>query len=149
METKVEKSVEVDVPITVAYNQWTQFEEFPKFMDGVEDVEQLDDTHIKWLAEIGGQKREWQAEIVEQIPDQKIAWKSIDGTPNAGTVTFEPISQGRTRVNLVMKVEPQGFIEKAGAKTGVIDSQVEEDLGRFKNLIESMGLETGAWRGSV
>jgi len=149
MATKVEKEVEVNVPVTVAYNQWTQFEEFPKFMDGVEHVQQLDDTHIKWVAEIGGQHREWQAEIIEQIPDKKISWKSIEGTPNAGTVTFDSIDSDTTRVNLVMEVEPQGLIEKAGEKTGVIDTQVEEDLNRFKVLIESMGVETGAWRGAV
>lgn len=145
----VEKSVEVEVPVTVAYNQWTQFEEFPKFMEGVEEVQQIDDTHLRWRAEIGGQHREWEAEITEQIPDQKIAWQSTSGKRNAGAVTFAPAGENRTRVSLSMEVETEGIIEKAGEKMGVIDTQVEEDLGRFKNLIESMGVETGAWRGSV
>jgi uncharacterized membrane protein len=145
----VEKSVEVEVPVTVAYNQWTQFEEFPKFMEGVEEVQQIDDTHLRWRAEIGGQQREWEAEITEQIPDQKIAWQSTSGKRNAGVVTFAPAGDNRTRVSLSMDVETEGVIEKAGEKMGVIDTQVEEDLGRFKNLIESMGVETGAWRGTV
>lgn len=145
----VQKSIEVDVPVSVAYNQWTQFEEFPRFMDGVEEVQQLDDTHLRWRAEIGGQHREWEAEITTQIPDQRIAWQSTSGTRNAGTVEFEPIGDNRTRINLTMDVETEGIIEKAGEKMGVIDTQVEEDLSRFKTLIESMGVETGAWRGTV
>lgn len=145
----VEKSIEVDVPVNVAYNQWTQFEEFPKFMDGVEEVRQIDDTHLRWRAEIGGQHREWEAEITSQIPDEKIAWQSTTGTPNSGIVTFQPAGENRTRIVLSMDVETEGIVEKAAEKMGVIDTQVEEDLARFKNLIESMGVETGAWRGSV
>ncbi len=145
----VEKSIEVDVPVNVAYNQWTQFEEFPKFMEGVEEVQQIDDTHLRWRAEIGGQQREWEAEITTQIPDERIAWQSITGTQNSGIVTFHSAGENRTRIALSMDVETEGIIEKAGEKMGVIDTQVEEDLARFKNLIESMGVETGAWRGSV
>ncbi|MGH2811064.1 MAG: SRPBCC family protein, partial [Actinomycetota bacterium] len=145
----VTKSVDVFVPVTTAYNQWTQFEEFPKFMEGVEQVQQLDDSHLKWVAEIGGQTRRWQAEITDQIPDQKIAWTSIEGAQNAGTVTFEPLAENRTRVNLTMDFEPEGVTEKIGDATGIVENQVENDLERFKSLIETLGVETGAWRGEI
>jgi len=145
----VEKSIQVSVPVATAYNQWTQFEEFPKFMEGVKEVHQTDPTHLKWVAQIAGQKREWEAEITQQVPDQTIQWRSLDGTPNAGTVNFEPISGSQTKINLSMEFEPQGIVEQAGKVTGAIDTQIEEDLARFKKLIESMGVESGAWRGTV
>ncbi len=144
-----EKSIEVDVPVSTAYNQWTQFEEFPQFMDGVESVTQLDDTHLHWVAEIAGTRREWDAEIVDQEPDQRIAWRSLDGTGNAGVVTFQPVGDARTRITLDLDVEPEGLVEKIGDKLGFVSKQAEGDLKRFKELIESRGVETGAWRGEV
>jgi uncharacterized membrane protein len=141
-----QKSIVVDRPVTTVYNQWTQFEEFPQFMEGVERVVQLDDRRLHWVAEIAGTRREWDAEIVDQEPDRRIAWRSIDGTPNGGVVTFEPEGD-RTRVNLDLDVEPQGAIEKIGDKLGFVSKQAEGDLKRFKKFIESRGTETGAWRG--
>ena len=148
MSTKVEESIQVDVPVTTAYNQWTQFEDFPHFMEGVESVTQLDDKRLHWVAEIAGARREWDAEIVDQEPDQRIAWRSLDGTPNAGTVTFQPEGNG-TRVTLDLDVEPQGVVEKIGDKLGFVSKQAEGDLKRFKEFIESRPGETGAWRGEV
>ena len=141
-----QKSIVVDRPVTTVYNQWTQFEEFPQFMEGVERVVQLDDRRLHWVAEIAGTRREWDAEIVDQEPDRRIAWRSIDGTPNGGVVTFEPEGD-RTRVNLDLDVEPPGAIEKIGDKLGFVSKQAEGDLKRFKKFIESRGTETGAWRG--
>ncbi|HZG35167.1 MAG TPA: SRPBCC family protein [Gaiellaceae bacterium] len=145
----IEETIEVDVPVRTAYNQWTQFEEFPQFMDGVESVQQIDDTHLLWTAEIGGERAEWRAEITEQHPDHRVAWKSVDGRPNAGVVTFHQLDEGRTRVSLQMDWEPEGVKEKAGAAVGADNRQVKGDLERFKQLIESRGVETGAWRGEV
>jgi uncharacterized membrane protein len=144
--TDHQKSIVVDRPVTTVYNQWTQFEEFPQFMEGVERVVQLDDRRLHWVAEIAGTRREWDAEIVDQEPDRRIAWRSIDGTPNGGVVTFEPEGD-RTRVNLDLDVEPQGALEKVGDKLGFVSKQAEGDLKRFKKFIESRGTETGAWRG--
>jgi uncharacterized membrane protein len=144
--TDHQKSIVVDRPVTTVYNQWTQFEEFPQFMEGVERVVQLDDRRLHWVAEIAGTRREWDAEIVDQEPDRRIAWRSIDGTPNGGVVTFEPEGD-RTRVNLDLEVEPQGAIEQIGDKLGFVTKQAEGDLKRFKEFIESRGTETGAWRG--
>jgi uncharacterized membrane protein len=144
-----EKSIEVDVPVSVAYNQWTQFEEFPQFMDGVESVTQLDDRRLHWVAEIAGARREWDAEIVDQEPDRRIAWRSIDGTGNAGVVTFQALDANRTRITLDLDVEPQDWVEKIGDKLGFVSKQSEGDLKRFKDFIESRGRETGAWRGEV
>ncbi|HVL07261.1 MAG TPA: SRPBCC family protein [Acidimicrobiales bacterium] len=141
-----QKSIVVDRPVTTVYNQWTQFEEFPQFMEGVERVTQLDDRRLHWVAEIAGTRREWDAEIVEQEPDRRIAWRSLDGTPNGGIVTFQPEGNG-TRVSLDLDVEPQGVVEKIGDKLGFVDKQAEGDLKRFKEFIESRGTETGAWRG--
>jgi uncharacterized membrane protein len=145
----VEKSIEVEVPVTTVYNQWTQFEEFPRFMEGVESVTQLDDTRLHWVAEIAGARREWDAEIVDQQPDQRIAWRSIDGAGNGGIVTFQPVGPSTTRVNLQMEFEPEGLAETIGDKLGFVDKQAEGDLQRFKSFIESRGAETGAWRGQV
>jgi len=149
MASKIEKSIDVEVPARVAYNQWTQFEEFPRFMEGVESVQQLDDTHLHWRAQVGGKTLEWDAEISEQIPDKRIAWHSVHGARNAGVVTFHRLAEDRTRVTLQMDYEPQGFVENVGDWLGVATSRVEGDLERFKEFIESRGHETGAWRGHV
>ncbi len=145
----VESSIDVNVPVTTAYNQWTQFEEFPEFMEGVEYVHQIDDTHLRWAAEIGGEREEWEATITEQTPDQRIAWTSTSGKDNAGVVTFHRIDDMTTRVTLQMDWDPQGMKEKAGSMLGRDEAQVKADLERFKEFIESRGVETGAWRGEV
>jgi uncharacterized membrane protein len=145
----IKESIEVNVPVSTAYNQWTQFEEFPKFMDGVESVEQTDDTHLHWVAEVGGERREWQAEILEQVPDQKIAWRAVDGNGPNGLVTFEPLGEEKTLVMVDMTYEPEGLKEQLGAKIGFDSRQVKQDVVRFKELIETLGTETGAWRGEV
>ena len=143
-----EKSIFVDRPVNTVYNQWTQFEDFPEFMEGVESVTQLDDKRLHWVAEIAGTRPEWDAEIVDQEPDQRISWRSLDGTPNGGIVTFQPEGSG-TRVTLDLDVEPQGIVEKVGDKLGFVSKQSEGDLKRFKEFIESQGVETGAWRGEI
>jgi uncharacterized membrane protein len=145
----VEKIVEVNRPLSTVYNQWTQFEEFPSFMDGVKEVRQLDDTHLHWRAEIWGKEKEWDAEITEQEPDKRISWKSVSGAPNAGTVRFEPLGEERTRVRLVMAYDPEDVVEKAGDALGIFSSRVEHTVEEFKRFIESRGQETGAWRGEV
>jgi len=145
----VEKSIEVELPVSTVYNQWTQFEDFPQFMEGVEQVTQLDDTRLHWVAEIAGAKREWDAEIVDQEPDQRIAWRSIDGAGNGGVVTFQPTGATATRVNLQMEFEPEGLAETVGDKLGFVSKQTEGDLKRFKSFMEERGRETGAWRGEV
>ncbi len=147
--SKIEQSIDVNVPIHEAYNQWTQFETFPQFMQGVDEVRQLDDTHLHWSATIGGQHKEWDAEITEQQPDQRVAWTSRDGDQNAGSVDFHRISDDRTRVTLTMDVEPSGTLEKVGSAVGVPSGQVKDDLEHFKEFIESRGQATGAWRGEV
>jgi uncharacterized membrane protein len=146
---EVTETVDVAVPVTTAYNQWTQFEEFPRFMEGVESVRQLDETHLRWIAEIGGKRQEWEAEITEQNPDERVAWKASGGKGNAGVVTFHRLSDEKTRVTVQLDWEPEGVIENAGTALGLDDRQVSNDLGRFKELIESRGEETGAWRGEV
>jgi uncharacterized membrane protein len=147
---RIEKSVEVKAPVNAVYNQWTQFEEFPRFMAGVKEVKQLDDTHVHWHAEIWGKDKEWDAEITEQVPDQRISWRSISGdAPNAGSVRFEPVGPDRTRVNLTMEYEPQGVIENVGDKLGVMSARVQNTVEDFKKFIENRGLETGGWRGEV
>jgi uncharacterized membrane protein len=145
----VTESIDVDVPLQTAYNQWTQFEEFPKFMEGVEEVRQLDDTHLHWVAEVGGQHREWDAEITEQRPDERVAWRSTNGTTNAGVVTFHRLSDSTTRVTVQMEWEPEGIGEKVGAAVGADERRIRGDLERFKEMIENRGTETGAWRGEV
>jgi uncharacterized membrane protein len=146
---KVEKSIDVNVPVHVAYNQWTQFESFPQFMKGVEEVRQLDDTHLHWKARILGKEVEWDAEIVEQVPDQRIAWRATGGRRNAGVVTFHRLSDDTTRVMLQLEADPEDAIEKVGDALGLFERRVEDDLKRFKEFIESRGTETGAWRGEV
>ena len=147
--SNVTKSVDVDVPIRTAYDQWTQFEEFPRFMDGVKAVTQTDDTHLHWQAEIGGIEKEWDAEISEQHPDERVAWHSTGGASNAGVVTFHRLDDERTRVTLQMDVEPEGPVENLGDWLGIFDRKVEADMERFKTFIESRGGPTGAWRGNV
>ena len=148
---KVDESIDVRVPVEQAYNQWTQFEEFPKFMDGIQSVQQLDDGHVKWVAEVRGETREWTTEITEQRPDEKIAWKTIGGeVKNDGIVTFEQLGNDQTRINVEMDVEGESSTENvAGDLLGVVKTQVRGDLERFKQLIESRGEETGAFRGEV
>ncbi len=145
----VEDSIDVDVPVSTAYNQWTQFESFPQFMHGVESITQTDDTHLHWKTKVGGVEREYDTVITEQHPDERVAWKSTDGTTNAGAVTFYRLSDDQTRVTVQIDWQPEGFVEKAGAAIGVDDRQVGADLKRFKSFIESQGSETGAWRGDV
>jgi uncharacterized membrane protein len=147
--SQVTKSVDVNVPIQTAYNQWTQFEDFPRFMEGVKSVTQTDDTHLHWVAEIAGKDKEWDAEITEQHPDERVAWTSTAGARNAGVVTFHRLDDSTTRVTLQMDVEPEGLVENVGDWAGVLDRRVEGDMQRFKEYIESRGVETGAWRGEV
>ena len=145
----IEESIEVKVPVSTAYNQWTQFEEFPRFMEGVEKVIQQDDTRLHWVVEIAGQTREYDATITEQTPDQRIAWRADGEATNAGVVTFHRISDDTTRIMLQLEYEPDGVIEKAGDIVGIVKGRVKGDLKRFKDFIESRGSETGAWRGEV
>jgi len=145
----IEKSVEVSVPAAVAYNQWTQFEEFPRFMEGVKEVRQLDDRRLSWCAEVAGKKETWEAEISEQIPDKRIAWKSTSGAKHAGVVTFHRLDDTHCKVMLQMDYEPQGLIEHMGDVIGVTERRITGDLDRFKKFIEERGAETGAWRGEI
>ena len=144
----IEKSIEVAVPVSMAYDQWTQFEEFPQFMSGIVDVRQLDDSHVRWTAEVGGERKHWEAEIVEQKPDRVIAWRSVAGLPNSGRVAFEPTDRG-SRVTVEMEYDTEGMKESAGALLGIDQGQVEEDLERFRELVESREVPTGGWRGSI
>lgn len=145
----VEKSIVVDVPVRTAYNQWTQFEEFPQFMEGIEEVRQEGDTHTHWRANIAFKEVEWDADITEQTPDQRVSWRSTTGAHNAGTVSFEPQGADRTNVTLRLEYEPEGFFESVGSALGVVNSRVQGDLERFKEFIERRGGETGAWRGEI
>jgi uncharacterized membrane protein len=147
--TTVEKSIDVNVPITTAYNQWTQFEEFPRFMGGVEKITQVDDTHLHWEVSIAGVDREFDAEITEQHPDERIAWRSIDGESHAGVVTFHRVEDTVTRINVQIDWKPKDLLEKVGSLLQIDDIQIGNDLKRFKELIESQGFESGAWRGDV
>ena len=145
----IEKSIEVEAPLSTVYNQWTQFEEFPEFMDGIERVTQIDEKRLHWKAQIAGKVREWDAEIFEQIPDQRIAWRSTSGATNSGMVNFEAVGANRTIVQLKINFEPEGLMESIGNSMGVVSAHVQGDLERFKQFIESRGTETGGWRGSV
>lgn len=147
--SEVETSMEVDVPVRTAYDQWTQFEEFPRFMGGVQQVKQLDDTHLHWKAKVAGKAKEWRAEITEQIPDQRIAWRSTSGAMSMGVVTFDKIAEHRTRVTLRMVYAPEGLGERIGDALGAMRLEAERDLHNFKQLLERRGQETGAWRGTV
>jgi uncharacterized membrane protein len=143
------ESVDVKVPVRAAYNQWTQFEEFPRFMEGVEEVRQLDDTHLHWVVKVGGARKEFDAEITEQHPDERIAWNSMAGPRHAGVVTFHRLDPNTTRVTAQMEVDPDGFVENVGDKAGVLKRRVKGDMKRFGEYIESRGHETGGWRGDV
>ena len=145
----VEESVELDVPVSTAYNQWTQFEDFPRFMSSVQQVRQLDDTHLRWRATVAGKTKEWDSEITHQQPDRRIAWRSITGVPNSGEVTFERLSDSRTRVHLRMEYMPEDVVEEAGDAVGAVRMQARQNLARFKSMLEERGHETGAWRGAV
>jgi uncharacterized membrane protein len=145
----VTKAIDVNVPIRTAYDQWTQFEEFPRFMEGVKSVSQIDDTHLHWVADVAGQRKEWDAEISEQHPDERVAWTSTDGAQNAGVVTFHRIDDGTTRVTVQLDVEPDGPIENIGDWAGMLDRRVQGDLERFRDFIQGRGEPTGAWRGNV
>ncbi len=145
----VEASVVVERPVQTVYNQWTQFESFPEFMQGVDQVVQTDDTHLHWKASIAGVTREWDAEITEQIPDRRVAWRSIGGEGNGGVVTFLPLGADRTEVQARIEYEPEGVAEKVGDAVGVVERRTHGDLERFKEFIEGRNAETGAWRGRV
>jgi uncharacterized membrane protein len=145
----VHETIEVDAPVRATYDQWTQFETFPSFMEGVKEVQQLDDTRLHWVAEVGGKREEWDAEITEQVPDERVAWRSVGGKGNAGVVTFEPVDAARTRVTVEIDHDPQGLAEKVGTALGVDDRRVKGDLERFREMIEARGSATGAWRGEV
>jgi uncharacterized membrane protein len=145
----ITESIEVDVPVSVAYNQWTQFEDFPLFMEGVEHVQQLDDTRLHWVANVGGKKAEWDAKILEQHPDRQISWISEDGKKTRGTVTFEPLGENKTRVTVSMSYQAEGQVEQLGSAAGLDARRVRADLERFKELVESRGQESGAWRGEI
>ncbi|HRI38204.1 MAG TPA: SRPBCC family protein [Nitrospira sp.] len=145
----IEKGIAINVPVQTAYNQWTQFEDFPRFMEGIKQVTQRDDRHLHWRAEIGGKEKEWDARITEQVPNDRIAWKSTDGAFNAGVVTFHRLSDTTSKVMLQIEYDPDGVVENIGDAFGVVSQRVEGDLQRFKEFIETRGQETGAWRGTV
>jgi uncharacterized membrane protein len=147
--SEIMESIDVNVPVRTAYDQWTQFESFPRFMEAVKEVRQLDDTTLEWVADVAGKEKRWKAKITEQKPDERVAWTSVDGARNAGVVTFHRLGEGVTRVTLQLDVDPEGPIENVGDALGVVKRQVEGDLKRFKEFIESRGQETGAWRGEV
>jgi uncharacterized membrane protein len=147
--SSVEESIEVNVPVRTAYNQWTQFEDFPKFMDSVHEVRQLDNRHLHWRAQVAGKEKEWDAEITEQVPDKRIAWRSTSGVPNGGVVSFHKIADNVTRIMLQMDYQPEGAIEQIGDALGAVRMEARSNLQRFKDMIEARGHETGAWRGAV
>jgi uncharacterized membrane protein len=145
----IEQSVEVAVPVRTAYNQWTRFEEFPRFMEGVEEVRQLDDTHLHWRTKVAGREKEFEARVTEQIPDERVAWTSEQGAEHAGVVTFHRLGEDRTRIMLQLDVEPDTAVEKVGDALGLVKRRVKGDLERFREMIEARGQETGGWRGEV
>ena len=147
--SKILEAVDVAVPVRTAYDQWTQFETFPAFMEGVKSVRQLDDTTLEWVADIAGQEKRWKAKITEQQPDERIAWTATEGAHNAGVVTFHRLDESTTRVTVQMDIDPEGAVENVGDALGVPGRRVKGDLERFKEFIESRGAETGAWRGEV
>ena len=148
--SQIIETIDVDVPVRTAYNQWTQFESFPHFLDEVESITQKDDTHTRWKVKVGGVEREFDAEITEQHPDERVAWKSTGGdTHHAGVVTFHKLGDNETRVTVQIDWEPEALLEKAGALIGVGKHAVKKDLENFKKFIEAKGTETGAWRGDV
>jgi uncharacterized membrane protein len=146
---RIQKSIEVGSPLSTVYNQWTQFEEFPRFMEGVKEVRQLDDQRLHWVAEIAGKEKEWTAKITDQIPDHRIAWQSEAGEYTSGAVDFDSVGPDRTRVTLELAYDPKGFVEHAGDAVGIVSRRIEKDLDNFKDFIENRGKETGAWRGTI
>jgi uncharacterized membrane protein len=149
MTTKIEQLIDVQVPVAIAYNQWTQFEQFPRFMEGIEEVKQLDDKHLTWRANIGGKTEEWSAHVTEQVPDMRIAWRSDTGIQNAGVVTFHRLSDSTSRIMLQLEYDPQGIVENVGDFIGMTQRRIKGDLERFKAFIENRDVETGAWRGEI
>ena len=147
--SRIIEQIEVDVPVRVAYDQWTQFESFPQFMEGIDRVVQLDDRTLEWTATIAGKTKHWRAEIVEQQPDTVVSWRSTEGARNDGNIAFEPLGPDRTRVTLQLDVEPEGLVEKAGDALGIVERRVRGDLERFREFIEGRGQATGDWRGRV
>ena len=147
--SEILEAIDVDVPVKTAYDQWTQFETFPKFMDGVKSVRQLDDTTLEWVASVAGREKTWKAKITEQEPDQRIAWTATEGAHNAGVVTFHRLEEGKSRVTLQLDVDPEGPIENIGDALGLVKGRVKGDMERFKSFIEERGAATGAWRGEV
>jgi uncharacterized membrane protein len=147
--SSIEESIEANVPVKTAYNQWTQFEDFPKFMENVLEVKQLDDKHLHWRAKVAGEEKEWDSEITEQVPDMRIAWHSVTGPSHGGVVTFHKISDTATRIMLQMNYEPEGVQEKLGDAMGAMRMEVRRSLERFKDMLEQRGPETGAWRGKI
>ncbi len=145
----IEKTIDVAVPTRIAYNQWTQFEEFPRFMEGVKEVRQLDAKRLHWRAEVAGKELDWIAEITEQIPDERIIWRSTSGTHNAGNIGFTPLTPSSCRVTLRIEYEPEGAVEATGSALGIVAVRVGGDLARFKKFIENRGHETGKWRGAI
>lgn len=145
----IEKSIEVNAPIRAVYDQWTQFESFPQFMEGVHEVKQIDDTHLHWRAKVGGKEEQWNAEITEQVPDRVVAWRSTSGAQNDGRVTFDSLGPDKTRVTLHIDYDPDNWLESIGDKLGFMSREVEGDLKRFRTFIEERGTATGAWRGEV
>jgi uncharacterized membrane protein len=146
---EIQQSIDVDVPVREVYDQWTQFESFPQFMQEVESVRQVDDSHLHWVASVGGRRQEWDAEIAEQVPDQRISWHSTDGDQNAGAVDFLRLGEDRTRVTLTMGVEPEGAVETIGTAVGITGAMVKSDLERFKDFIEKRDVASGGWRGEI
>ncbi|ALG10458.1 SRPBCC family protein [Kibdelosporangium phytohabitans] len=146
----ITESVDVDVDVTTAYNQWTQFESFPRFMEGVDEIRQVDDTHTHWKISVAGATREFDATITEQLPDERVAWRADDGPNHAGVVTFHRLDASKTRVTAQMDIDPEGFVENVADKLGILDRRVKGDMKRFKEFIENRGgTETGGWRGQV
>jgi uncharacterized membrane protein len=146
---RFDDSIDIDVPVRVAYDQWTQFESFPEFMEGVESVVQEDDKTLRWTATVAGKTKSWRAEITDQTPDTRVAWKSIEGAENAGAVLFESLGPDRTRITLKLDADPEGVVETIGANLGFLERQVSDDLERFKTFVESRAASTGAWRGEI
>jgi uncharacterized membrane protein len=149
MDSSIVETIEVNVPVSTAYNQWTQFEQFPQFMASVHEIRQLDDKHLHWKANVAGEEKEWDVEITEQIPDKRIAWRSTSGVPNGGVATFHKISEDVTRIALQMDYQPEGAIEKIADAFGAVRLETRANLQRFKELLEARGKETGGWRGSI
>lgn len=146
---QLEHSIEVDAPVSVTYNQWTQFEDFPRFMEGVESVTQIDDTHVHWVAEVAGTKKEWDAEITQQVPDREIDWVGLGNPDNRGRIVFESIDATTSKVTMMLDYDPKGVVEEVGDALGFVKRRVRGDMERFKEFIEVRGRETGGWRGEV